>query len=256
MSAHFARLQGLWPPFRRRHALCAVSAAGVLVGHRANSVSMETLDCGVAQQCLHLSVDGSAPRPLHKFGKAEFSNGHASGHVAIFARSTPQELSRGFAFDHRNVESGMLLELSPRAPIDERDVFVGIQIPGPLPMTWTTRWVTKLLLSVCSAWAPIHSSVGSHSGMEQDRFDVLPLDGEFADLQPGYTYTWEYGSTTIDLSSWRFVNLPVAGSFPLKRLWGDLPLEIVAYTVPRGGRHLVKDMSYLASVRLSFLDRE
>jgi len=215
-------------------------------------------------------VDGSTPQPVGRLGKADFANGHASGRVAFFSRSAPQDESQGFAFDGRNVECGMLLELSPRRALDDCDVFVGIQIPGRMPLTWTTRWASKIVLRFCSTWAPIHSSVGGHSGREEeyahivvpwsntpcvlDRFEVAPHNGEFAILKPGYTYTWEFGSTFVDLSNWRLVNLPVLGNFPLRTLWGDLPLEFVVYAVPQGGRHLVKDMRYLANVQLSLLD--
>lgn len=233
---------------------------------------MDTQDSSGVRRCLHLSVDGSEPRPIQRLGEAEFANAGATGRVAIFARSAGQEASKGFAFDGRGVQCGMLLEFSPKRSLDDCDVFVGIQIPGRVALTRGARWATKILLKVSSAWAPVHSSIGSSAGADQeyahivlhwsnwpcvlDHFEVAPSCGKFDVLKPGYTYTWEYGSSIIDLRNWRLVNLPLLGSFPFARLWGDLPLEIVVYAVRRGGRHLVGEMSYLANVQLSLMDQE
>lgn len=224
----FFRSAFRWPPFKRRHIIGAASIAGGLVAHRAESTFMDTQDALRTQRCLHLSVDGSVPRPIRPLGKAEFTNSCASGRVAIFARSTPKEASKGFAFDSRNVEFGLMLELSPRQSLDDCDVFVGAQIPGGMSLTRSTRWVAKILLNFCSALAPVHSSTGGNSGMDQeyahivlqwshqsgllDRFEVMPISGKFDTLRPGYTYTWEFGSSFVDLNNWQLVNVPVLSS--------------------------------------------
>lgn len=227
-------------------------------------------------------------------GEAAYSNENASGKVFVYSRSAVSAAASalspngGKSFTCRSKTavcdsnsnassvSRVAFELSPRQAFVDHDIYVGGQIPGPLQLNMTTRWLTRTILAACRMWGPIHSSLGDGQGQEyahivvpwsqlnslSDGFAAIPVDAECTAPKPGFRYTWEFLSPFVDFVAWRATNLPLVGSFPLESMWGDLPLQFVVYAVPRGAsaaghkRHLVKDVHYLACVQLSHSPHE
>jgi hypothetical protein len=194
-----------------------------------------------------------------------FCNEHASGRVFVYQRhgDRPKDLAFG---PHM---CGLRLELTPQAKLGPVDVYLGAQIPGPMKCDEATMWVYKVVLSICGQYMDdadsLHSSLGdgednAHivvpfhlSDSISHRCSVLDsVDGTEAQVpEQGATYIWDFGSPILDLDNWRVTDLPMFGSLPLERLFGDLPVEFVVYAVPRGQDHRAANLRYLTRIRLS-----
>lgn len=174
-----------------------------------------------------------------------------------------------------------------KQPVGDMDFFLGGELDqdgGAQPMSigWATRGACNVILRLLQAWEPrLHYSFGDASSGERPHIS-LPFDPKSAwmknnlevsewpsgkavprsdwpeGMQPGFTYSINMRNMYFDLENWQLASIPMLGSSPLRRYWGESAMRMVLYARPREqrGAHIPATTTRLLDARIDRAPKE
>eukprot|EP00929_Paragymnodinium_shiwhaense_P072373 TRINITY_DN36737_c1_g2_i1.p1 TRINITY_DN36737_c1_g2~~TRINITY_DN36737_c1_g2_i1.p1 ORF type:complete len:496 (+),score=117.26 TRINITY_DN36737_c1_g2_i1:103-1590(+) len=265
---------------------CDVKSLGMLdtFSEATTNVPLSLADTSdqASSSSSHLKLTASGQRPVRaNEGVIEVDNEWLTFKFRMASRTEPMQgapwASKCLEGTKRQVCG--LAEIVLKKSLDDYDVYAGGYVPSAMPLGYGTKMCCKMLLKMVEMWeSSFHASFGSgeekphivlrfeprcswtsdHLEIRELQTDRLLSPKEWPErLQPGYRYNLEIGSPNIDLEHWRLVNLPLGGTYPLKTFWGNMPMHMVMYAMPRGhtGPHKQSEMVCLFDTKIE-VDKE
>ncbi|KNC78380.1 hypothetical protein SARC_09182 [Sphaeroforma arctica JP610] len=210
-------------------------------------------------------------------------NGNCIGHTLFKLRTNPPDAHYQPYFEGRKrmfevMVQGHLLNISP-----DDQVYMGIMGDKPLAMnSWLGSWTSSAMIAFIKLKVKdVHVTLGNEHEAAHlmmpvfscaDRF-VITSEGDdppemgvpmfpeqvaknerkdYRDWNTKDTYSLSMHGMYVDFVKWKVVNIPGLPDMCLSTFLGDMPLNIVAYALPRGhtGPHLEKDKRYIVSFKL------
>ena len=226
----------------------------------AESISSKNVPSNV----VYRTPGSSLSKPNRLSDICEWENEFSKGKVLVKTRTDPIDSNVAAYFDGKNRMFEYQLQFEILQPIPENhELYIGMEIDGSAQLGYGSRMVMSMLLGILRMFSSsVHHSYGGDSDDCKERahivfpFSVLPDNlivcnknekspnltlghlpeqhkAEIKSLECEKTYTLSFYSQYVDFERWVIVKVPGMRNTDLRNFWGESPLHVVAYSLPK-----------------------